>query len=1232
MSFQDELLKAQAFRAQREAQLAKNSATGALQGAQAGYANASDKKTSGGLGSVLAGIGKSLGNVVDTARLATSDVVNNWRDIFAGNDIDAESSFTQQGRKKIIGGENAKERYGIAGGKALDAAATVSDLIPVAGGAKAAGSTLGKVGRKIVTGATKVAGNPLFNVVQGAASGYGGAKAEGASTEQALQSALAGGAASGVAGAVGSKVAKLNKTGRVGKLLNTQLGRGAIGGAAAGATGAGIGSALQGADLATVLANMRQGAQGGALGGGTMAGILGLGGKMAGKIGKKYGGGPVTADAIEAPTKQAIPEVENIAEAATRKIPITDYDAGTESINVRVNKTAQKPQVRGKYIDGYVAGENLPEGALRTKNGYINDIVRGKNLPEAELPTNEAMLKKLFGIENYDGDKALSEAIARGEMGESADTLAYLKEILAPEDYSAVRGNAADYWAATHDDGIFGNYSSKSELPKIDLEDYKDYIGRKGMTRADIDPELLPFLERGGRKLGSNDWGDIGLRSGEFTEDDVIDAYKRFANTDMRQRYYTNENIGGGLYTDTPLYNKVSQAVIDDSSFAKRPIDVTDGTSRTDKITVRNGAMQETPTEIPTQAEPAYTKRILNQQEQMPATKQAAQIAKAPESNLSHAQRAQLERAITENRQKLGGELIKQYGTLDSVTRRAAGRKPAQTLATLYEDYGLATPAEVQYAANHITGGDGLVSKMTRELAANADRVNTAIDNDWLQKQFQQIGLDDAEAKTVMGQVKSALARTGADGYSDGNTALDSVKQLEAQIRQYKGENNYHLMTESERKKVAVLGNLRDELEDRIWDAAGDAKSVMTPERMAELKSMYDGNGKWADFVDNKLGSAKTGKEMRRYMKPLVQGGKIVEGSELSAGSFADAVLNNTTGPSSKNLTGAIFKAAKDKLTNSGKAIQGRAAKYAEGVQSAQKQLAGEAPIAQKAGIGNKLTNAAGAPLRAAKGITKNMLDTFNNETISNKAFGGSQLGLPSLGELAQRQIGRQSGIQEAQYAQNRAELNNAANALNDAQAAYNDATAQVQAADALARQVAQREQQGPLDRIGKAMELALNAGDITAYSQLADLYKQAYEVYGTQNSNPLSDLSNAQLAEINKLDNAGNSIDELEQLFAKAGGGKGLVGGNVANFQASLGLNNDVSTYNSIAQGLINQIMAATGKTDTLNTESEVRRALQLVPQFTDTQEVAQGKLEALRQMLGNTKQTLYNNYGIAQ
>ena len=165
-------------------------------------------------------------------------------------------------------------------------------------------------------------------------------------------------------------------------------------------------------------------------------------------------------------------------------------------------------------------------------------------------------------------------------------------------------------------------------------------------------------------------------------------------------------------------------------------------------------------------------------------------------------------------------------------------------------------------------------------------------------------------------------------------------------------------------------------------------------------------------------------------------------------------------------------------------------------------------------------------------------------------------------------------------------------------------------------------------------MQLALNAGDLASYSKLADLYKQAYGIYGTQteSANPLSRLSSTQVENVNKLDTASNAIDELEALFNKAGGGQGLVGGNAANFLASLGLNSDVATYNSISRGLINQIGAAIGKTDSLNTEGEVNRALELIPKFTDDAQTARNKLAQLRQMLNTNRQTVYQNYGLTQ
>lgn len=239
------------------------------------------------------------------------------------------------------------------------------------------------------------------------------------------------------------------------------------------------------------------------------------------------------------------------------------------------------------------------------------------------------------------------------------------------------------------------------------------------------------------------------------------------------------------------------------------------------------------------------------------------------------------------------------------------------------------------------------------------------------------------------------------------------------------------------------------------------------------------------------------------------------------------------------------------------------------------------------------------------------------------------------------RQIARQEALDQGRQAEARA-YNAAAeaeaqNARNQAEADYAQAVSNIsQLQQAQSPQTAAAEKQ--LQTISNAMELALNAGDYTSYSKLADLYNDAYKIYGQQveaaktSTNPYANLSSTQIENINKLENAGSAIDELEQLFTKAGGGQGFIGGNAANFMAALGLNSNVATYNSIARGLVNQISAAIGKTDSLNTEGEVQRALELIPQMTDDAQTAKNKLEQLRKMLTNTKATAYKSYGLSQ
>lgn len=1183
----------------RNANNAQSQALSNLQGARAGYDAASNRQQQSTLGSVLAGIGNSIKNIGDTAWLATNDVINGWRDIAAGKSTSAEDSYTQQARKKILGGENAKERYGMAGGKALDAAVTLSDLIPAVGA------------------------NPLANVAQGALSGVAQAKIDNpnATGDELFNNALVGGA-SGAAGlAAGKTLGKLGgKFGKVGKIANSQLGRGAIGGAAAGATGAGLATALNGGDLGQALSNALQGAKGGALGGAAVAGTLGLAGTAYDKLKNRALSSQNGAGAVVAPTMADLPTTlqktaQNVADAPEaqvirRNIPITDYDTGAENIPVNVKRTQNG---RGRYIDGYVQGENLPEGALRTQKGYIDDIVRGKNLPESQLPTNDRLIAKLFGIE--DGDNRLAEAIARGEIGDATDTLDYLNGV-APRDINKIREGAIDYWNDTHDEGVFGAYKNKSDLPKIDLDDYKDYwLGRYGIERSDIEPELLPFVEQGGRKLGSSEWGDIGLKSGEYTPDDILDKYREFANTDMRRRYFTNENIGGALASDKDLANRVSEAVINDNNMRKN-IDVNAGPSRADQIEVMTPAPEQT-----TSVEPTYTKRILNadtQADNLPAQKQAQEIAKAQERaiaqqqpQISHADRARLERAVTENRQKLGGELLTQYGALDRPARRSVGGDAAGVLADLYDNYGLITPAEVQYAGNHVTGQDGVVSKWTRELAGKAEAVDTAINQKWLENVMEYTGLDDAEKKTVIKQVKAAMQRTGANGYSDGNTALDTVKQIEGQIRQYKGENGtYHNMNESDRKKVLVLNDVKNELEMRIWDAAGDASQVLTPERLAELKEYYAGNEKWANFVDNGLANAKTGKDMRALMKPLVNGSKIVNGSNMSAGSFADNAIANMTGTSKSNITGAIFKAAKDKITNSPKAIQKRAEKYALNASNAQAQLDGNAPLTNKGKTMQAITGTARNIAEKAGNKLENIARPLNNTTISNASYADT---LPTFGEVANRQIARQAGLNEGQMATNRLGVQNAITGYENAANDYLTADAQSQALRAQIPQPTaqtQTQTQDPLTRISNAMDLAMSAGDMDSWSKLASLYQTAYKIYAPaeETATEAKDLTANQSKALTGL----NQLEQLEQMTP---GVRTALSGTPLKGIVDLTGGDE---YTNQAQSLALTLGYLQSGANITPREAE-KIGQSYVPSAYDSDEVRQQKLARARQLLQN-------------
>lgn len=1070
--------------------------------------------------------------------------------------------------------------------------------------------------------------NALANAGGGVLSGIGdelkaaGREGRDFNWNQAKNNAIVG-AGSGLAGAAGSALAgkAAAKAGgnALGKILGSNVARGAAGGAAAGATGGALGAALNGGTLEDALLAAKEGAKAGGIGGGAMAGAMGLGGKALDRFRNGKNGKATTTNTsepvdaqivqknrIEAPNqRQLASTVEAVEPISTRRgIAITDLDAGEQPVNVR---NARQTASRGKYIDG---------------------IVRGENLPEAELPTLEQRFKRNYG-------DPLENIIANGDMGDNyndiVDTL--VASGATADDIARLKTEARGY---AMDNNPLGE-TVKGNLPKLNLDEYK---ALKGITkREDINPEMLQYLRKDGRSFNDNSWSELfpdriqdnGSGFVNIMPDEIAEYYENVAATQSPRAIYTPENIGGALVMNPELNQKIQQQMLA-NDYPTTKINIEKALAQTQDVPVENLATNYRKSTIPArqyneqaiqnmpEAEITTNRAVMEAPEQRVAT-QERQVA----ANMSPADQARLERNITVLEQKQGNELLKQYGVLDKPTRRIVEDAP-KVLANLQDSMGLTTPEEVQYAANHVTGGDGILAKATNQLASTAT-VDTRFEPNFIESLIEINGLNEADAKAVSKQIRGALNKLGERRkYVNGSDVLDAVKQLQGIARDYKGTSEtYHNATNADKFKVHVIEGVAQELEDRLWNAASpNIKQVITPELLNNMKQMYPGNTTWQNFVDNTVANARNGKELRAIQKPLVMGGYIVKGSKMSAGSFAENMTNGAI--QAGGAKGAAKNAAKvvaDKVFNSPKQQQKRANKYQQQKQVAESQLRGETPITANtsklgaakekianAGIVQGAKNLAGKAGNALVGAT----ESLNNDTLAD--INGIRVGknytpieFDALGNQASKFANKQMGSTTANAAQDRLE---SARTLANAQADYDNALADYQASEAQTNALTQQMQQSQsqLGRIEQAMQLALNAGDITAYSQLADLYKQAAEI--EELKNPTKTASTKALsANQAKALTAQQQLDALSQMTPDAG----TVASNIPILSGIVNLtggNEYANQASSLATTLGYLLSGANIK------ESEAQRIGQAyVPTAFDSEAVRKQKLERARQLI---------------
>jgi len=1053
----------------------------------------------------------------------------------------------------------------------------------------------------------------LPNVAGGALSGIGdeykaaGREGRDFNWNQAKNNAIVG-AGSGLAGAAGSALAgkAAAKAGgnALGKLLGSNVARGAAGGAAAGATGGALGAALNGGTLEDALLAAKEGAKAGGIGGGAMAGAMGLGGKALDRIRNGRNGRATTIDTsepveaqivqknrIEAPNqRQLASTVEAVEPISTKRgIAITDLDAGEQPVNVR---NARQTASRGKYIDG---------------------IVRGENLPEAELPTLEQRYQKSMG------DANILDSVSRGQF---SDEFGYqnLMENLPKELQERVKAATADGALENNPYAGFNTkyeVRSQADLPTLDRQQYyNDVTGnlkRNGgvLSSADIPEYMQSHLRDGG---GRNN--DVLLNELFGDDMDLRDQYEQYQQmAQVRQpKTYTTENMAYGLNMDSNLANDITEYLANEYGPKPTKINIEKALAQTQDVPVENLATNYRKSTIP--ARQYNEQAIQNMPEAEIATRTAAQVAPEPETtavatgwggkNMENASKKR-------NFLQKAGDTLQETGqaTKDS---QVYSKLKGNTAEEMARKNSVERLRELGFNSTDYDKAANLSEVVNKYYDDAVKQTKTPIEAPQLRNIAREVADDlhissanRADLEKLVGtMLDDAVKHDGKmSAYSMDRYTPADLEKVAKQLGQ-KAENitttNYggrkkaiRNLTPDNEEYARALGEVRN----RIRNEIGEMADYNEAELVARMKNA-GATQKQIDYVtqNHTLRGAKAQTSLfedARTMNQQIKSDAFKRGAnatnstnivtQVANASGASGLVNTIARPvanaigSAEKGVGKVLSAAGNKLAG---VSNGEAGATAGKIASTAKNIAGKA--------GEKIAGAT---------------SSLNNDTLANLALGG----FDTLGNQAAKFANKQMGSTTANAAQDRLE---SARTLANAQADYDNALADYQASEAQTNALTQQMQQSQsqLGRIEQAMQLALNAGDITAYGKLADLYKQAAEI--EELKNPTKTTSTKALsANQAKALTAQQQLDALSQMTPDAG----TVASNIPILSGIVNLtggNEYANQASSLATTLGYLLSGANIK------ESEAQRIGQAyVPTAFDSEAVRKQKLERARQLI---------------
>ena len=1128
------------------------------------------------------------------------------------NEIKGSNEQTKKEQKKVTDNYRETGKYGdvtnvntnTAKGQALNTIDSVLGVIPGVGG---------------------VVANVGGGAISGIGDEYKRAGREGGSfnLENALKNAAVGGA-SGLAGSAGaaglSKVANKYGGNAVGKALGSNLASGISGGASAGAIGGALGTALNGGSLEDSLAAALEGAKAGGIGGGAMAGAMGLGGTTLDKIRNRgttaqaiepLDAETVQKNRIEAPTAERIPSTVEAVEPTNnrRGIAIKDYNAGVENIPVRVVNGAEPVPGRGRYIDSVVRRSDA-------------------NLPEAQRPVVEQAPIYYHGspetnLTEFDLSKA-------GKNTMSGERAIYFTD-------SAPTAEEFAYERIPTDSIFVNNKGKKGKVYQTNL-DIKNTLDLDNLTDAQI-AELWDYAS----PLGQLNGRDGFIKQMKYWRDEAKNPQLIKGNLDLGALAKSDyDSFSATMYPNSDntakeygIFDPTKATILQDGNAGKTLQDALT------KIDVQNMPSIEDIIQVnrtqPQTVEPRYAESIIpaRQYEQTVKTMPEAEITTpktvsiapeqritTPEPELDYNTQIQRQKAQIQadklKRQAIGG-VLDQYSTTRLNDHINGLLEAVEDMLKL----GFTDRAEIDYYANKMTGKDGELSKVIRNSLKNAEPVKMETGTTW-EKIYEAAGADKTAQKEIKSFVDSQAGKyqKDADGTWNRQDLYDFGKDLET--KGYKLKDRYERLGN---EKDRACSNAYIDLSERIIDNATNGVEVSGNINLKKLISIAPDNAEHISRMQDLAQNAKTVDDIRHAMANTTKMALLKKAEDFNINTYgqnqgdfgknANRVIKGVKAMNSYNPAIAVAQAGIEMASESPKIKQRNIGKNYEKAQKLQAQANGEAPIktGKLARVKEKIAGIKDAGIvQGAKNLGNNLVDRanknlapLNNESLANLSLAG----MNTLGNQAQQFANKQMGFTEAERSQDRLEnartLANAQNEYANALADYNAQEANYNAQMAQSQASSMGSQ---LDRISAAMELALNAGDITAYGQLADLYKQAAEIDELMNPKAKTEAKALSTSQSKAL-TAQQQLEALAQMKPDAGtvaSGIPLLGGLVD----LAGGNEYASQTDALATTLGYMLSGANIKED-----EKASIYKDYVPTAIDSEAVRQQKMNHARQLI---------------